>query len=391
MIDRDRLTRLLADLVRRNSVNPDLVPGAPGEGEVASLIADVCRRAGLEIELRAVASGRPNVIARLRGRGEAPPLLLNGHTDTVAVDGMTIAPFDPVIREGRLYGRGAFDMKGGVAALIEAVIAVAARGPSPGDVALTLVADEEYASLGSQAVVRQMTAPGARAAAALVAEPTGLEICIAHKGFAWITVDTTGCAAHGSRHDEGVDAVAHMGRVLAALERRERDVYPRRPHPLLGRASVHASLIEGGQGLSTYPDHCRLRVERRTLPQETRDDVVAEMDSLLADLGRADPTFRATYALTLFRPGLEVSPDAPIVGALREAARAVLGRNPAQRGEPAWMDSALFAEAGIPTVIFGPSGGGAHAAVEWVDLDSVAATAEVVARLITTWGRRPAS
>lgn len=381
MINTDRLTRLLADLVRHNSINPDLVPGAPGEGAIAAFLYRYCRGAGLEAEISEVAPGRANVIARLRGRGGQPALLFNGHIDTVGVDGMTIDPFDPVIREGRLYGRGAFDMKAGVAAMVEAAVAAAAQGPPPGDVVLAMVADEEYASLGTQAVVRDVPA-----GAAIVTEPTALNVCVAHKGFAWITVETAGRAAHGSRYEEGVDAITRMGRVLASLERLEREVYPRHRHPLLGRPSVHASLIAGGQGLSIYPDRCRLQAERRTLPTETRDDVAAEMEALLAGLRHADPSFEASWSLTLFRPGLEVPPEAPVVRAVCRAAAAVLGREPALVGEYPWLDSALLAAAGIPTVIFGPAGAGAHAAVEWVDLVSVAATAEVLARVITTWG-----
>ncbi|MDQ7850007.1 MAG: ArgE/DapE family deacylase [Armatimonadota bacterium] len=380
MIDSQRLIRLLADLVRHNSVNPDLVPGAPGEEAIAAFLCQYCRSAGLEAEVRQVGPRRASVLARLRGRGERPPLLLNGHLDTVGVEGMTVDPFEPVIREGRLYGRGAFDMKGGVAAMVEAALAAAAAGPPPGDVVLAMVADEEYASRGTEAVVREVTA-----GAAVVTEPTALEVCIAHKGFAWITIETAGRAAHGSRHDEGVDAIVRMGRVLAALERLEREHYPRRRHPLLGRPSVHASLITGGQGLSTYPERCRLQVERRTLPAERPEDVTAEVEGLLAELRRADPSFEATWSLSLFRPGLESPPQAPLVGALRRAARSVLGREPALVGASPWMDSALLAAAGIPTVIFGPAGSGAHAAEEWVDLASVAATAEVLARFVVSW------
>lgn len=380
MIDRERLTRLLADLVRHNSINPDLVPGAPGEGAIAAFLCDYCREAELEADLQEVATGRFNAIARLRGRGQAPPLLLNGHIDTVDVEGMTIDPFDPMIRDGRLHGRGAYDMKGGVAAMVEAALAAAEHGP-PGDVILAMVADEEYASLGTQAVVGEVSA-----GAAVVTEPTALNVCIAHKGFAWIDVETTGRAAHGSRYAEGVDAVAHMGRVLAGLERLEREVFPKRRHRLLGRPSVHASRIDGGVGLSTYPDHCRLQVERRTLPAETPEDVAAEMNALLAALRAEDPAFQASWSLTLFRPGLEVPPDAPIVRAVRAAAEAVLNRPVELTGESAWLDSALLAAAGIPTVIFGPAGAGAHASVEWVDLDSVAATAEILVRVILAWG-----
>jgi len=365
--------------VRHNSVNPDLVPGAPGEGAVAAFLCQYCRSAGLEAEVREVDPGRASVLARLRGRGARPALLLNGHLDTVGVDGMTIDPFEPVIREGRLYGRGAFDMKGGVAAMVEATLAAAADGPPPGDVLLAMVADEEYASRGTEAVLREVTA-----GAAVVTEPTGLDICIAHQGFAWFTIETAGRAAHGSRFDEGVDAIARMGRVLVALERLEREVYPRHRHPLLGRPSVHASLIAGGQGLSTYPDRCRLQVERRTLPAEGPEEVAAEVEGLLAELRRADPSFEATWFLSLFRPGLEIPAQAPLVRTLRRVAAAVLGREPALVGASPGVGSAVLAAAASRTGICGPAGSGAHAAEEWVDLASLAATAEVLARLIAT-------
>ena len=229
VIDADRLTRLLTDLVRFNSINPDLVREAPGERAIAAYVHDYCRTMQLEAEIREVAPGRPNVIARLHGRGLRPPLLLNGHLDTVGVESMTIDPFGAVVRDGRLYGRGAFDMKGGIAAMIEGAVAAAAQGPPPGDVVLTMVADEEFASLGTQAIVRDMQAGSqARAGAAIVTEPTGLDVCVAHKGFTWLTVETEGRAAHGSRYDEGVDAIAQMGRVLVALERLEREVLGKR-------------------------------------------------------------------------------------------------------------------------------------------------------------------
>lgn len=384
MVDVHRLTALLTGLVRINSINPDLVAGAPGEGAIAAFLVESCRRCGFESEMHEVAPGRFNVIARLHGRGAAPALLFNGHVDTVGVEGMTIDPFGAEVRDERVFGRGAADMKGGVAAMIEAAASAAERGRPPGDIILTMVADEEYASLGTQAVIRGGAPTGV--GAAIVTEPTGLELCIAHKGFAWFTVETTGRAAHGSRYERGVDAIAHMGRVLTALERLEREMFPGRPHPLLGRPSVHASQIQGGTGLSTYPDRCLLEVERRTLPEETPEDVSAEMEALLAELRAADPDFHGTAILKMYRPGLEVAPDAPIVRAVSLAAQAVLGHSPALVGEPAWLDSALLSAAGIPTVIFGPRGEGAHAAVEWVDLDSVVATAEVLARMITRWG-----
>ncbi|MBI4278361.1 MAG: ArgE/DapE family deacylase [Armatimonadetes bacterium] len=379
-IDADRTVALLARLVSINSVNPDLVPGAPGEGEIAAFLADYCRAVGLEVRLQEAAPGRPNVIARLPGidpRG-GRSLILNGHVDTVSTERMTIPPLEPRIDGGRMYGRGAYDMKGGVAAMVAAVEAIRRVGLRlKGDVLLAMVADEEYASLGTEAVVREY-----RADAAIVTEPTGLDLCLAHKGFAWLRVETRGRAAHGSLFDEGVDAIVHMGRVLRGLEQIETEELPRRRHPLLVRPSLHAATVRGGLGLSTYPDRCTLEVERRMLPAETPGGVEAEARGLLARLAAEDPRFSATVEVFFSRPGYEIAPDAPIVRAAEGAARKVLGRTPRPTGVHAWLDSAILGTAGIPTAIFGPGGEGAHAAVEYVLVDEVIACAGVLAETI---------
>lgn len=376
-VDRTELTSLLEALVAINSINPSLVPGAPGEAEIAAYLAGVCRRMGLSVRIQEAAPGRPNVIATLRGRGGGRSLMLNGHVDTVAVAGMD-RPFEPQIRDGRLFGRGAYDMKGGVAAMIGAVRAVRAAGIVPaGDVVLAMVADEEYASLGTEAVVRDV-----RTDAAIVTEPTALDVCIAHKGFAWVRFTVEGRAAHGSRYDEGRDAIAAMGRVLAEIARLDAEVFPRRQHPLVGRPSLHASTIAGGDGLSTYPSACTLEVERRMLPDETVEDVTREMNDVLhraADGGRA---FRGTCDVFFHRPGYEIGAGAPVVTAVRDAAARTLGRQPRLTGSWPWLDSAILGRAGIPTVIIGPGGAGAHSVEEYVDLDSVAQCAQVLAGAI---------
>jgi acetylornithine deacetylase len=212
-----------------------------------------------------------------------------------------------------------------------------------------------------------------RADAAIVTEPTGLSIGIAHKGFAWVRFETAGRAAHGSDYREGRDAIAAMGFVLAELRRLDTNRLSQHRHPLLGRASVHASLIEGGEGLSTYPASCVLQVERRTLPGETVADIETEMLEVLqrGGGGRVEVLF--------FRPAYEVPPDAPIVAALSSAALRVLGARPPLVGLAPWMDSAILGGSGIPSVIFGPSGAGAHGDEEYVELDSAVRCAEVLA------------
>lgn len=368
---------LLGNLISINSVNSTLVPGARGEEELAHFLADYCRDLGLQVRLQEVAPDRPNVIAILRGKdpSRGRSLILNGHTDTVDIAGMTIDPLFPRIEAGRVYGRGAVDMKGGLASIIGAVNALVDSGVELlGDVIIAAVVDEEYASIGTEGLVKEY-----RADAAIVAEPTDLQIHTCHRGFAWARIETHGKAAHGSRPAEGIDAITKMGKVLAELDRLQNEILPRLRHPVLGAPSVHASLINGGRELSTYPDLCSLQLERRTIPGETPDDVKRELQNLCDSLAARDPQFKAAVEVFFARPPYEISVDAPIVRSLHEACTKVSGVRPVYGGMSAWMDSAVLWEAGIPAVIFGPGGQGLHAAVEFVSRDQVIAAAHILA------------
>jgi acetylornithine deacetylase len=370
------LERLLADLVSIDSVNPDLVPGARGEGEIAAFVAQWLRRAGLEVSLEETRlEGRPNVMAIARGSGGGRTLMLNAHMDTVGVAGMR-DPFTPVFRDGRLYGRGALDTKAALAAFMAAA-AAADRRTLRGTVMLAAVADEEYASAGTEAVAARW-----KADAAIVGEPTGLRVVTAHKGFAWFDIETRGVAAHGSRPDVGVDAIAKMGKVLAAIGELAERLAASKPHPLLGPGSVHASLIQGGQEFSSYPESCLLRIERRTVPGETRESVEAELRGLVQRSGRGDGAFSATLRHVFGREPLEVSGAEPIVRALQRAVQRETGVEPSPAGMGAWMDSSLLAAAGIPPVVFGPTGEGLHGISEWVELSSVQACSRIVGKII---------
>jgi acetylornithine deacetylase/succinyl-diaminopimelate desuccinylase family protein len=368
---------LVAELVAIDSVNPALVPGAAGEAEIARFVAGFADEAGLAVEIVEPVAGRPSVVATARGRGGGRSLMLNAHLDTVGVAGMA-APHEPRVRDGRLHGRGSYDMKGGLAACMLAAAAAARRGLR-GDVLLTAVSDEEHSSIGVQAVLDRFAAE-----ACVVTEPTSLRVCVAHKGFAWWRITALGRAAHGSRPDLGGDAIARMGPVLTGLTELDRRL-EERVHPLVGRASVHASLIAGGQELSSYPERCVLEVERRTLPGETPEAIADELRSLVA---RGQPGMLAGE-MTLVREPFEVDPDEPIVAILRGQASAVLGREPEVVGETPWMDAAFTSAAGVPTVVFGPHGAGAHATDEWVDLDSVGACAETLLALATEFCDAP--
>ncbi len=373
-VDRSFTVDTLRALVRLDSVNPSLSDTGGGEAAIGAYVAGALGAAGLEVRTHEPQRGRVSVVGRLAGKSGGRSLMLNAHLDTVGVEGMA-NPFGAEIRDGRLYGRGAYDMKGSLAACIAAAKALADAGaPFRGEILVAAVADEEYASLGTADLVDRYRVDGA-----IVTEPTALEICLAHKGFIWLEVETVGRAAHGSQFGVGIDANMRMGRFLAALDRLERELRAREPHPLVGPPSLHAATLSGGTGLSTYAGRCRLQIERRTVPGETAEQVVAEVQAIADRLAAEDPSNRATVRPMLVREPFEVAPDAPVVGALEAAALEVLGRRPRRVGESPWMDSALLAGAGVETVVFGPAGAGAHAAEEWVDLESVVRLGDVLA------------
>jgi acetylornithine deacetylase len=373
---------LLASLVEINSVNPSLIPGADGEREIANFVKHWLGERGIQAEIHEAAPKRPSVIARVPGQGGGRSLLLCAHLDTVGVEGMS-DPFNPRIVDGRMYGRGTYDMKAGLVACMQALSEVR-PGELAGDVLLAAVADEEHASLGVQDVLTRIHAD-----AAIVTEPTSLEVCIAHKGFSWHEIVTSGRAAHGSQQQFGVDAIAHMGRVLNRLEALQAKLRQRRPHPLLGHGSLHASLISGGQELSSYPASCTLQLERRTLPGEDVAAVEHEIQGPLDALAAEDPQFQASQQTTLVRLPFSVDPDEAIVRILSREASSVLGALPATIGASFWMDAAFLAAAGIPTVAFGPHGAGAHAINEWVDLKSMELCRAILIRTIRSFSGTP--
>lgn len=372
-VDREYLLDTLTDLVRINSVNPSIDPDGAGESEIAAYFAEAMHVLKLEVATHEPQPGRPSVVGRLKGTGGGRSLMLNGHVDTVAVDEM-LDPFSAVVRNGKMYGRGAYDMKGSLAACMTAVKALVDSGASlAGDVLIAAVADEEYASLGTAEVIRHYHVDGA-----IVTESTELDICIAHRGYIHIEVETIGRAAHGSRFTEGIDANMRMGRFLAELNNLENDLLIRKGHPLVGPPSLHAGVLKGGTGPSTYAASCKLVIERRTIPGETDNQVVGEIQTIIDKLSAADPTFKATLRILLARNAFETNPQQDVVKVLQQSANEVLGEQPELVGQPYWMDTALLSDAGIETVAMGPIGAGAHSKDEWVDLDSVVKMAEVL-------------
>lgn len=365
-IDREYLTRTLVDLVRINSVNPSMSKAGAGEVEIASYVAKALGALGLEANELRHEPGRASAVGVMRGSGSGSSLMMNAHCDTVGVEGMP-DPFSAEIRGEKLYGRGAYDMKGSLAAQMAAAKALLDAGVSlAGDLVVAAAADEECSSTGTAELIKRYPVDGA-----IVTEPTEFDLCVAHKGFAWIEVVTLGVAAHGSRVDEGVDANMRMGRFLYELERLERELRDREGHPLAGKPSLHAPKISGGTEPSTYSARCDLTVERRTVPGETDASILGEIQAIINDLSRVDPTFSASAKTVLVRSPFQVSPESRIVEAVAGATEKVLYRTPALAGRAWWTDAGLLSAAGIETVVAGPAGGGPHSAEEWVDLESL--------------------
>ncbi len=335
---------------------------------------------GFRVALVETAPNRPNVVARI-GRPGRRTLMFNGHLDTVGVEGMTHPPFDPVVVDGNLFGRGSCDMKGGIAAMCAAAVHAADAGLD-GEIIVAAVSDEEWQSAGTASLL----AHGVRADAAIVTEPTRLAIGPAHRGFIWAEVQVHGIAAHGSRYDVGVDANTMAGLLLAELDVFQQATLPRRTHPLLGRGSFHAARISGGLGLSTYADLCRLEFERRSLPGDTGETFAAELRDACVRVASRDPRFRADVEVAFVQAPNDVPVDAPIVQSLARAIESIEGTAPVIEGLSYWTDAALLTAAGIPAICYGPGDIRlAHSATEWVPVGEVRRATAVLAQTALDW------
>lgn len=379
-IPRGDVVALTRALTRIDSRNPTLSPDSAGESAVAHALAALLSEWGFDVTLQESAAGRPNVIARI-GRPDSPALMFAGHLDTVGVEGMSHDPWAADMRDGRIYGRGSCDMKSGVAAMCVAALRAHEAVESSRQIIIAAVTDEEYESLGMRALV----ASGIRAEHAIITEPTRVAICPAHRGFVWVEIDFKGRAAHGSRYDIGVDAIRHAALCLAELDTFESEVLSTRTHPLLGHASLHASTISGGIGMSTYPDRCTLAIERRTLPGETTEAAVQEIRDACERVRARKPQLDATVRLLAAQAPSDVDRNAPVVRML-ETALAAEGMAAPVEGLSAWTDAAILNEAGIPAICFGPGDIGlAHAAEEYVPVREIEQATAVLTRVAGLW------
>jgi len=373
---------VLSPLIAIDSVNSDLVPGGAGESAIADWCAAWLTDHGLEVTRLESRAGHPSLVAIARGTGGSATLLLNGHLDTVGVGGYDGDPFsgarETVDGAERVVGRGAFDTKSGVAAVMVAAARALADGALRGDAVLTLVADEEFGSTGTVETLAHLAATGVRPDAAVVVEPSALELTVAHRGFAWFTVEFAGVAAHGSMPEQGVDAIAAAGAFLRGLDDIRAELESLPPHPLLGHGTVRVSTISGGTDEATVADRCVLTVERRTLPGDDLDAVEQQLHDLAASAVARVPGALGAVRRQVARAAFAVEPDSAIVATVAEHVERVLGRPARLRGEPFWTDARLVQEAGIPCVVIGADGGGAHADLEWADAASVVALTDVI-------------
>jgi acetylornithine deacetylase/succinyl-diaminopimelate desuccinylase-like protein len=363
----DASVRLLRDLVAIESVTPWLVPGGSGETAIVGYLSSYLEGLGVDVEIDEIEPGRLNLLASVTGRRGGPTLCLNAHTDTVGYDNWRAEALQPRLGGGRLYGLGAADDKAGCAAMALTLASLAKDPPKSGTLLAAFVADEEALSIGTERLVER---PGIDAA--IVIEPHGLdEVVVAHQGFGWIDVITHGVAAHGSAPEQGVDSIAHMGHVIAALRALDAEAYAPTAGSPCGKTVFHTSTISGGTDYATYPTQTRLGIEIGTQPGEHLDNRIAEIEKILSDLAAADDTFRGDLVVKLEREPFTSTGHSALLSALNGAFERVRGRIPAEAGLNAWTDAALLQSAGIPTVLIGPAGGNLHAPGEWVSVSEL--------------------
>jgi succinyl-diaminopimelate desuccinylase len=382
----DDALQLLSTLVAIPSVNADLSPGAPAEAPIIDWCAGWLRDRGFTVEIVGSRDGHPSLVATLAADGAHDLVMLTGHVDTVGVATYRGDPYSASVRDGRIYGRGTFDMKGGLAAILVAAARVADRsaaGDPPGvGLVVALVADEEFGSVGTEDVLRWIEDRGLNVVASVVAEPSALELTVAHRGFAWFTLELTGRAAHGSQPEHGIDAIAGASDVIAALAALQRTLDGAPTHPLLAPGTVRVATINGGVDAATVAPSCTMTLERRTLPGETAEDVRRDLESSIATALVRSPGLGWSLRTLVARAAFESRPDSVIVRAVRAAAEDRLGRPVPARGEPFWTDAGLIHGAGIDCLVFGVAGGGAHSDEEWADVESVYALTDILENML---------
>ena len=379
LIDRQELLKLLCDLISINSVNPEFKEG-DGEKEIADYVGRSLEQWGIAFDFQEVSPNRSNVIGRIGGTDQSRSLLFEAHMDTVSSKGMSIDPFRPEIKDGRIYGRGSCDTKAGLAAMLCAMRILKEADMRPrANICLAAVVDEEVAFRG----VAQLIRSGISANGAVVSEPTELRVVIAHKGCLRWRITTKGRAVHSSKPHLGINAISKMAKLISAIDARLPPLYHAQRHPLVGAPTVSIGLIDGGVEINTVPDRCSIEIDRRVIPGETSETIRNEFASLLQELAAGDPDFQAVMEDPwLADPPLETREEERIVRTAREACTQTLGEAEVC-GVPYGTDASKLSQAGIPSIVLGPGSiDQAHTAAEYVEADQVSKAAEVYARIM---------
>jgi succinyl-diaminopimelate desuccinylase len=369
--------KILRDLIALPSVNPAFLPpgdSRAGETRVAGFLADAAAKAGLDVEWQEVFPNRSNLIARLLPSGEIRQrIVLAPHMDTVGVS--SDEQFTPVLKNGRLYGRGACDTKGSIAVMFAglAELANAKRRPANTEIVLVALVDEESGQGGSRALAKSRF----KADLAIVGEPTRLQIVTAHKGDLWLQLETTGKAAHGSRPELGRNAVHLMAKIVHLLETDYASQLRRRRHPLLRHATINVGTISGGRQPNIVPDRCAIRIDRRTVPGESDPAVKREILSYIRRRGLAATMLDTKHEEPA--PPLETDPRLPLV---KQFLRSASQKKPA--GVDFFTDAGVLAAAGIPSVVFGPGDiAQAHTTDEWVAVSQLERGTRLLTRYLS--------
>jgi len=374
----DRILFVLSELVGINSISPTLANG-PGESEIAEYVGQFLQKINLDVDIQTVVLDRANVVAIVPGIDRKRSLLLNGHLDTVGIDDMA-EPFRLRQEGDRLYGRGAYDMKGSLAVML-LLAEYFTRHQPPVDILLTFVADEEDKSIGMEYLVEKWFPEiSSLPVGGLFLEPTEENIGVCHKGFNWYEIEVIGKAAHGSLPSEGIDAILPLRVALDEIDRIQSELLNREADPLLGHATLHSSIVEGGEGWSTIPSQSRLKWERRTLPGEAKESLRLELNRVIRAVQNHPGNHNVTGREVFVRPPYRVSDDAEVVNQLYR-----VSPHSKKVGLFFWSDSAVSGLAGLPSALFGPVGHGAHAVDEWVSLKSLVRVYKTLKKMIITF------
>jgi acetylornithine deacetylase len=378
----------LADLIRINSVNPNYADGVP-EIELADYVERFFRARRIDTERQLVFPNRPNVIARVAGRQSRCRVVLEAHMDTVGVGGMKIEPWNPVVRAGKMYGRGACDNKASLAAMMHALADLVASGVTPaGEVMLAATIDEEYSFRGVVALCEYLrnetlTSGTVLNAAAIVGEPTSLQVAVASKGVLRWKIETRGKSAHSSKPHLGISAINQMARLVTAIEL-DAESLAKRIHPLLGPATCNVGVIRGGVQINFVPDRCEIEVDRRLLPDEDTSGVLAHYRRLIDRTAAEYPPLDAIMHVPMLSDmPLQTDPNLPAVQSLQQVVQRS-GLDAAPIGVPFGSDASKLAAIGIPSMIFGPGSiDQAHGAVEYVDCEQVVQAQQIYLAFLT--------